>query len=980
MSRTNERGDVPATARHDFLALLSDRLRRESDPEALLREANRALGEHLGALRVGYGEIDPTGEQLTLMSDWSDGVGSNAGTFPLDSFGPQIVAENRAGRTFVIEDLGADDRIAPEHKAAFDRWGVSALVAVPLVKGGRFTALLSVQSSRPRAWSASELRTIEEVANRTWEALERARAEAALRATQERQSFLLALGDRLRRHTDAAAVLRDAVEMLGRHLATDRVGYAETDVAASSLSIDVDWTSDRLGSIVGRYPLASFGEHNIAALARGETVRIDDTDTSPLLDEANRPAFEAMGIRAAVTVPLIKQERLVALLSVHHAAPKAWTEAEARLVEEVAERTWAVLERARAEEDLRKSEERLRIAVEGAEVGTWDYDLITMEGWWSPRTCAIYGVPHCDVVPADLRFGFVHPDDAERYRREVDEAALAGRPFSIEYRIVRSDGELRWVVLRGFVALDPGGTPVRATGIALDVTERREVEERLRESQALLAAFMENAPIGAYLKDPEGRYTLVNGEMAKVLGVPAREAMGKTAREVLGDEEAARIEEEETRAFAKGKAQVRDQFFPERQDHSSAQLFRFPVLLEGRRPRIGGFAIDTTERRRAEAELVRSREALHQSEKLTALGSLLAGVAHELNNPLAVVVAHAALIEEEAEGSPQADDARKIRRAAERCAKIVQTFLAMARRKPPERGEVDINAVAQAALDLADYSLRTAGVAVETDLAGDLSPLMADEDQVHQLLANLVVNAQQALLETTGQRKLKLRTRRGALNEVQLEITDTGPGISPDVQRRIFEPFYTTKPQGVGTGLGLSFCLGVAEAHGGRLELLNGSPGSTTFRLTLPAHEGATVRRPEVGPEAKPLAKESASALVVDDEPDLTEALARFLRLEGYSVALASSGREAQALLGKRDFDLILSDLRMPDLDGPALHDWVLRERPHLADRMAFVTGDTLGAEAVRFLTRAGRPFIEKPFTRASVKQLLTEATEGKAR
>jgi CheY-like chemotaxis protein len=287
--------------------------------------------------------------------------------------------------------------------------------------------------------------------------------------------------------------------------------------------------------------------------------------------------------------------------------------------------------------------------------------------------------------------------------------------------------------------------------------------------------------------------------------------------------------------------------------------------------------------------------------------------------------------------------------------------------------------VARAALDLADYGLRTAGIAVEADLADDLPLLLADEDQLHQLLANLVVNAQQALLETTGPRRISLRTRRNALHGVQLEITDTGPGIPPDVQRRIFEPFYTTKPQGVGTGLGLSFCLGVAEAHGGTLELLDGSAGGTTFRLTLPAHAGAPASRPSAIAETSLIPKGRASALVIDDESDLTEALARFLTMEGYAVSTATSGTEAQALLAMRDFDLILSDLRMPDLDGPALHDWVQRERPHLAARMAFVTGDTLGAEAVRFLTRAARPFIEKPFTRASVKRLLTQATGGQA-
>jgi PAS domain S-box-containing protein len=971
--------DAEAAQWQSFLTNLSDRLRSETNPETLLREANRALGEELGALRVGYGEIDVTGEYLTLKADWSDGVGSNAGTFPLDSFGPRIVAENRAGRTFIIGDLAADDRIAPEHKAAFAHWGVGALVAVPLIKVGRFTAILSVQSAHPRIWSALELRTIEEVAQRTWEALERARAEAALRATQDRQAFLLALGDRLRRHTDAAAVLKDSVDMLGRHLATDRVGYAETDMAADSLSVDVDWTNGRLESIVGSYSLTSFGRHNVAALARGETVRIDDSVTSPLLDDDSRPAFAAMGIRSAVTVPLVRQERLVALLSVHHAAPREWTDAELQLVEEVAERTWAILERARAEEALRKSEERLRIAIEGAELGTWDYDLLTMEGWWSPRTCAIYGVPYVDVIPPDLRFGLVHPDDVERYLHEVDEAVYAGRPFSIEYRIVRPDGQVRWVVLRGTVTSDAAGVPARATGIALDVTERREVEERLRESQALLAAFMENAPIGMYLKDTDGRYVLVNPEMAKVLGVSVDEALGRTAREVLGDEEAERIAAEEKRAFAEGTAQVRDQFFPERSDHSSAQLIRFPVSLGGRPPRIGGFAIDTTERFRAEAELARSREALHQSEKLTALGSLLAGVAHELNNPLAVVVAHAMMLEEEAEGTSHADDARKIRRAAERCAKIVSTFLAMARQKAPERSAVDVNVVARAALDLAGYGLRTAGVEVTTDFAADLPRLMADEDQLHQVLANLVVNAQQALLETTGPRRLTLRTRKGMQDTVEVEIADTGPGIPLDVQRRIFEPFYTTKPQGAGTGLGLSFSMGVAQAHGGRLELAESLPSGTTFRLTLPAHEPEASQGGAAGAVAAPAPLASAAALVVDDEPDLTDALAIMLRREGYDVTTASSGREAQALLTAREFDLILSDLRMPDIDGPALYGWLQRERPRLADRVGFITGDTLGAEAVRFLTRAGRPFVEKPFTQVSVQRLLAElVAEGR--
>jgi len=849
-------GRAEAVERATLLEL-GDRLRHESDPAAIMAIANRALGEYLGALRVGYGEIDAAERFLILKEDWTNGAESNAGALPLESFGPDIVAENRAGRAFISPDVCADPRIGPDFVAAFTRWGVRGLVAVPLIKHGRFTAVLSVQSDRPRNWSGADIRTIEEVAERTWEALERARAEARLHDTQTRQAFLLSLGDRLRRESDAKTILREAVALLGRHLETGRVGYAELSVPADTLDVEVEWC-DVLGSIIGTYPLMSFGRDNIAALARGETVVMDDTDSSPHVDDENRPAMDAMGIRAAITVPLLRRDKLSAVLSVHHPEPRVWSESEIRLVEEVAERTWATLERANAEASLRKSEERLRMALEGAELGTWDYDLNTLEGWWSPRTCEIFGIPYTGYVEPELRFTLVHPDDMERYLREVDEAVYAGRPFSIEYRIIRPDKQVRWVVLRGVVHNDDEGRPARSNGISIDVTDRKLAEERLSESQA---------------------------------------------------------------------------------------------------------------------QLERSREALYQSEKMMALGSLLAGVAHELNNPLAVVVAHATMLEEEAEGTPHASDATKIRTAAERCARIVQSFLAMARQKPPERRATDANRLIASALDLAGYSLRTAGVEVITELATELPPLRVDPDQLHQVLSNLIVNAQQAMLERDGPRQLRIVSRH-ADDAVEIEVADTGAGIPQHLQRRIFEPFFTTKPQGAGTGIGLSYSMGVIEAHGGTLQLADTSPEGSRFRLRVPVGQPADGEGEVVAGEGSAKASLRGLALVIDDETALAEVLARMLRSEGYEVKVAGSGQEAQAMLSERDVDLILSDLRMPGMDGPAFFSWLQRERPHLAGRIVFVTGDTLGIEAVRFLARAGRPFIEKPFTRASVKSLLAELQE----
>jgi two-component system NtrC family sensor kinase len=212
-----------------------------------------------------------------------------------------------------------------------------------------------------------------------------------------------------------------------------------------------------------------------------------------------------------------------------------------------------------------------------------------------------------------------------------------------------------------------------------------------------------------------------------------------------------------------------------------------------------------------------------------------------------------------------------------------------------------------------------------------------------------------------------------------VEVADNGPGVRPEVRRRVFEPFFTTKPQGAGTGLGLSFSLGVAEAHGGSLTLADRDEGAV-FRLTLPAAETvADIAAPVVyahGEEA------CGQALVVDDEPEVAEMLAELLEGMGYRVRVADTGASARHQLQARDFDLILSDLRMPDVDGPALHAWIAAERPHLLARLGFVTGDTLGPAAARFLAKANRPCLEKPFTAQALRSFVgrvRKAPEGQA-
>jgi PAS domain S-box-containing protein len=265
----------------------------------------------------------------------------------------------------------------------------------------------------------------------------------------------------------------------------------------------------------------------------------------------------------------------------------------------------------------------------------------------------------------------------------------------------------------------------------------------------------------------------------------------------------------------------------------------------GGRDRLLALTRDITEKKRAANELEREREAAHQREKLAALGSLLAGVAHELNNPLSVVIARAVLLEEQGDPVTRAA-AGKIRTAAERCTRIVRTFLGMARDKAPERVAVHANVVINSALDIAVFALREAGVEVTLNLADDLPMIEAEPDQLHQVILNLIINAQQSLQERAAPRRLWITSRLDAVSDrLYIDVADNGPGIPVHLRARVFEPYFTTKPVGIGTGVGLAVSLAIAEAHGGTLTLDCPAVGGAVFTVALPRAASTPPRAPQ---------------------------------------------------------------------------------------------------------------------------------------
>jgi PAS domain S-box-containing protein len=377
---------------------------------------------------------------------------------------------------------------------------------------------------------------------------------------------------------------------------------------------------------------------------------------------------------------------------------------------------------------------------------------------------------------------------------------------------------------------------------------------------------------------------------------------------------------------------------------------------------------DLTAAHEAEKHLELQRERLHQAEKLSAMGSLLAGVAHELNNPLAILVAQSTLLVETSGGSDQKRRAERIHAAAERAGRIVKSFLAMARQRPEKREPTQLNDLARATVDMLGYGLRSHGVELTLDLDPVLPEIVADQDFIGQVIANLIINAQHALAEQPDPRRIKVATRR-VNGHVVLDVTDNGPGVPATLAERIFEPYFTTKSAGVGTGIGLSICRTVVEAHGGTISLAKAADGGAIFTVSLPAQPGA-----KVDDEAAVDAGNGLSVLVVDDEADVRESLAEMLELLGHRVLPVQTARDALDGGAAEKADLVFVDLRMPGIDGLRFRDAAIARNPKLTGRVIIMTGDAVeGPAAVeRHAGHGGIPIMEKPFTLADVRRVLS--------
>ena len=375
---------------------------------------------------------------------------------------------------------------------------------------------------------------------------------------------------------------------------------------------------------------------------------------------------------------------------------------------------------------------------------------------------------------------------------------------------------------------------------------------------------------------------------------------------------------------------------------------------------------DQTEKRLLQGQLI-------QSEKMSAIGQLIAGVAHDLNNPLASVVGFADyLVESERNAPPQLrEPLRAIQQEAERAASIVRNLLTFARKQERRRRSQQIGPILEATVLLLRNQLMACKVESHLEIDSDLPDVTLDANQIQQVFVNVINNAAQAVQASGKLGNVWVRATRW-LDGVAVTVEDDGPGIPDTIAAKVFEPFFTTKAEGQGTGLGLSICHGIVTEHGGRITLARRPQGGAAFRVELP---GGSVAEKETVTDAQPETG-ALRVLVVDDEPHILHYMQATLQAWGHTVELAADGAAALTHARATRFDVIITDVRMPHVGGREFFETLREELPDAASRVVFSTGDTVRGDTQAFLESLGRPYLHKPFSLAQLRGALGTAIQ----
>jgi len=936
---------------------------------------------------------------------------------PLDSERSIIALAAREGEVIYIPDVRKEPR--------YVSFGIPALseLAVPVKARGKVLAVLNGEKNEVDAFTPEEINLFVTLANQMAIAIENARLHRRMREQLEklkREAEDRALVQRIASLVNSSLDVKEILEITAKQMVQN------FQVDHSGILIFDD--ENKTGEVVAEYPPQGATGARIELegypaaqfiIKEKKPLAIEDTLASPLMAPV-RNIMEYLGIRSMLIVPLIVQENVIGSIGLDVMENKrSFSQEEIELARTIANQVALAIQNARLYEGIQKRYHQMGALQDAVKVinselkldavlnvlvnvsislleadrsgiflfseETGELECVAWQGLSPDYLKAVKGIipwpkdvkerPSPYVIPDVLK------DPLLASLRDITTQEGIG---STIYLPLFHRGELL-----GALALyynEPRRHSPYIVALAQTLADQAAVaiaNARLFEAVSKAGKEWETTfnaiEEGIAITDTSLRILRVNRAFAEMIKMAPEKVVGKHCYEVLHSFSAPHPLCPFSKVLESGQ----------------------PVSIELEEPRLGIiFLLSLFPLRDATGRIVgivhtykditekkRMQERLFQAEKLSSIGEVAAGIAHELNNPLTAVLGYAQLLQKAEVPEDVKKDLRRIQEQAERAAHIIGALLDFARQRPPARREVNINEIIEQSLDLQSYEMEVENIQVKKELDPDLPATAGDPYQLQQAFLNIIVNARQAMVEAHKGGHLTVRTSvvqessyyNAEFQEefsgpwIQIEFIDDGPGIPPEIMPRIFDPFFTTKEGG--TGLGLSITYGIIRQHNGHIWAENIPEGGAKFVIELPVVKLRPLWARELltklkGEEAK---EKSRSILLVDDEEVICEILGRALKVWGYQVLTSRNGEEALSLLEKRDFDVILCDVKMPVMDGMTLYQEIKKRRPGLEKRFVFMTGDMLSPQTQQFLEGTGQPSVRKPFDLEGLREILEE-------
>ncbi len=943
---------------------ISSAVRLSLDITEVFRTAVKELGTYLGVDRCAIFMKDEVGGRITLAAEYhAPGIRPAERDFPLSRMRDLFDGIDRQG-ALAFDDAANDERIREIYNEFLRPTGVRSIMGVAIRAGDEMPAAFAFTTTRSlRRWHEQDIALARAVADQTGIAIRQAGLYQKAEATSARESLINRLSLAIRASLSLSEVLSTATRELGRALSASRAHLYMYDAENPRSRAEHEYVAPNSSSI--KHLEMSFDEPIAQRILRSpRPVVIDDAlnyeDGPADFNSQVRAQAAQVHLRSQIICPLIVNGRFRGALCIHQTdRVRRWTEDEVALVEAVAAQLATGIAQAELFEMTGRAKKEWETTFNAMSDGIFIFDnagqLIrvnragaAMEDTW-PHL--MLGRRCCDILRT-----------SEGNTCLVEKTIQEGRSVTIEIVPERFN---RPLLVTAEPIIEKGNKTVGAVCTARDLSELRKAEAKAREHQSLLMNILESARESIYAVDTEGHFQWCNTATITATGYKSEDLIGHSFLEITfeGDREVA---SECFHRTLEGKPQTYEARFFSYDGNLRYALFdTAPLIVDGYTTGVLGIARDITEQKQ-------ERQRAAQADKLRALGQLASGVAHDFNNALTAILGRAQLMRRMVDDDALVHNLDVIQTAAEDAAATVRRIQTFARQSPSKEFEpLDVSLLLRDAIEITrtrwENEARLRGLLYQVELNAP-SPYYAQgsASELREVFVNLIVNAVDAM-PLGG--NLNISCER-ANDHLVLRFQDTGLGMAEDVRERIFEPFYTTKGAH-GTGLGLAVSYGIIERHGGHFSVESEPGQGTTFEIDLPAVDSTElIKRERAALREIP----SMNILVVDDEEFVRETLADMLTMLGHTVKTVEGGREALRELTAGNFDLVFTDLSMPEMDGWEVAREIRHRRPEM--NIILVTGHGAGTAVAPDDKNLVNGIIGKPFDFDQVSEIIGQVNQ----